>query len=252
MVVTGAISTPIRPPSSEAQPYASSAVRAGRMPTSRAPTRLTAVARSALPVTVCSNTRKNRPLSTMAEATIRITCPLTVIAVAERHRAGCERTGARAFGSEEQQAEAGQQEVQRQRHDQQHQHRCIRDRLEHDACEQRRDRHHQQHGGGDVHRRPACPGAQPARRARKEWPAAVPRTRLRVGCARTRRGAAGCRPRSAPPAPPAPQPVAMVGGRRSVSNAASVNAAKAAMSPKGTKTTRVTEKISTRPSPASR
>jgi hypothetical protein len=44
----------------------------------------------------------------------------------------------------------------------------------------------------------------------------------------------------------------MVGGVRPVSNAARLNAAKAATSPNGTKTTRVTEKISTRPSPASR
>ena len=43
-------------------------VVAGRMPTSRAPTRLTAVARSALPVTVRSKNRKNRPLNTSAEA----------------------------------------------------------------------------------------------------------------------------------------------------------------------------------------
>jgi hypothetical protein len=44
----------------------------------------------------------------------------------------------------------------------------------------------------------------------------------------------------------------MVGGTRPVSNAASDSAAKAATSPKGTKTTRVTEKISTSPSPARR
>ena len=41
----------------------------------------------------------------------------------------------------------------------------------------------------------------------------------------------------------------MVGGTRPVSKAASVSAAKAAMSPNGTNTTRVTEKISTRPEP---
>ena len=44
----------------------------------------------------------------------------------------------------------------------------------------------------------------------------------------------------------------MVAGIRPVSNAASVSAANAATSPKGTNTTRVTEKISTSPSPASR
>ena len=44
----------------------------------------------------------------------------------------------------------------------------------------------------------------------------------------------------------------MVGGTRPVSKAASDSAAKAAMSPKGTNTTRVTEKISTSPRPASR
>ena len=44
----------------------------------------------------------------------------------------------------------------------------------------------------------------------------------------------------------------IVGGRRPVSNAARLSAANAAMSPNGTKTTRVTEKISTRPIPASR
>ena len=44
----------------------------------------------------------------------------------------------------------------------------------------------------------------------------------------------------------------MVGGRRPVSKAARLSAAKAATSPNGTNTTRVTEKISTSPSPASR
>ena len=43
-----------------------------------------------------------------------------------------------------------------------------------------------------------------------------------------------------------------VAGKRPVSNAARLSAAKAATSPKGTKTTRVTEKISTRPRPASK
>jgi len=43
-----------------------------------------------------------------------------------------------------------------------------------------------------------------------------------------------------------------VAGKRLVSNAASVKAANAAMSPKGTKMTRVTEKTSTRPKPARR
>ncbi len=44
----------------------------------------------------------------------------------------------------------------------------------------------------------------------------------------------------------------IVAGVRPVSNAASDSAANAAMSPNGTKTTRVTENTSTRPSPASR
>ena len=43
-----------------------------------------------------------------------------------------------------------------------------------------------------------------------------------------------------------------VGGRRPASNAAKLSAANAATSPNGTNTTRVTEKISTSPSPASR
>jgi len=43
-----------------------------------------------------------------------------------------------------------------------------------------------------------------------------------------------------------------VAGIRPVSNAARLSAAKAATSPNGTKTTRVTEKISTSPRPASR
>jgi hypothetical protein len=44
----------------------------------------------------------------------------------------------------------------------------------------------------------------------------------------------------------------IVAGVPPVSNAASDSAANAAMSPNGTKTTRVTENTSTRPSPASR
>ena len=44
----------------------------------------------------------------------------------------------------------------------------------------------------------------------------------------------------------------IVAGIRPVSNAARLSAANAATSPNGTKTTRVTEKISTSPSPASR
>ena len=81
-------------------------MRAGRMPTSRAPMRLTAVARSALPATVRSNSRKNSALSTTADATISSTWPLTGKPPRQRERAADQRRGARALGPEEQQARA--------------------------------------------------------------------------------------------------------------------------------------------------
>ena len=57
MVVTGPISTPEMAPSNDASKNASVAVFDGLMPTMRAPTRLMAVARSALPDSVCSKYR---------------------------------------------------------------------------------------------------------------------------------------------------------------------------------------------------
>src|SRR5882724_10593677 len=51
--------------------------RAGRIPIRRAPVRLRAVARSALPISVKSNNRYSRPLNTSAAARIITVCPET-------------------------------------------------------------------------------------------------------------------------------------------------------------------------------
>src|SRR6516164_7822818 len=65
-------------PRSEASKNASVPVLPGRMPTMRAPTRLTAVARNALPESVCSKNKKSSKLNTMAVATISIVCDVTI------------------------------------------------------------------------------------------------------------------------------------------------------------------------------
>src|SRR5271157_4937784 len=65
-------------PRSEASKNASVPVLPGRMPTMRAPTRLTAVARSALPASVCSKNKNSSRLNTMAVATIRMVCDMTI------------------------------------------------------------------------------------------------------------------------------------------------------------------------------
>ena len=77
-------------------------VVAGLMPTSRAPVRLTAVARSALPI-VKSKNRKSRPLKTMRGGHDQQRLGVDDEAGDIERRVG-QRLGAHAFGTEEHQA----------------------------------------------------------------------------------------------------------------------------------------------------
>ena len=138
------------------------------MPTSRAPTRLTAVARSALPVSVRSKNRKSRKLKIAELATIRMLWPghADRPEVEERPR---HRLGAEAFRSEIEQREAGYREVNRDRDDQQDQHRCVGERTKRDAIEQRRDRQNDREGQRDAEpHRQVAPGGEPDQRRRDD------------------------------------------------------------------------------------
>src|SRR3981081_4964083 len=70
---------PESPASADARRKAVAPVVEGRIPTSRAPTRLTAVARSALPVSVRSKNKKSRKLKIAELATIKMLWPETLI-----------------------------------------------------------------------------------------------------------------------------------------------------------------------------
>ena len=222
-------------------------VAVGRMPTRRAPTRLTAVARSALPRGALEEQEEQA-----AEDERRGHDQQHLAADDEARRASntcrsaawCARLpGRRTAGRGRPARNAAP------RDDQQHQHRGVGDRPEHDAVEQRRDRHdqrsdkHDPDGIGRV--------VPPASQTAAAGTAAAGRDRTAARAA----GDANARPRTSETT--SIRPRARTGEhshqadrarRPPVSSAARVSAVKAAMSPNGTKTTRVTAKISTRPS----
>ena len=131
----------------------SAPANSGEMPHSRAPTRLTAVARSALPYSVRPKNSASAPISATLVADTSRLCTLTLTPPTVNDADG-ERRRARAFGAEEPQAEAQHREMQRDRDDQQHQHARLGQRLVRDPVQQRPER-------GDRGQR----RARPARRA---------------------------------------------------------------------------------------
>ena len=221
------------------------------MPTRRAPIRLTAVARSALPAIVRSKTRKKRALSTIADAIIRITWPETVkpsaswseplASGAVREPSGPKNsrprpdsrkcsasetisstsTDASAIGWKTTRASSGAIGTTSS---------TATATWIAGATPGRAASHATRHGNAG-----SSPQAAIAFGIRRY---SARRTRLVTSVATASAARQSTRP--------------IVGGMRPVSNAARVSAANAAMSPNGTKTTRVTEKISTSPRPASR
>ena len=149
------------PASADARRKAIAPVVDGRMPTSRAPTRLTAVARSALPVSVRSKNEEEQEAEERRAGDDQNALAGNVdrSEVEERPR---HRLGAEALRPEKQQREAGYREVHRHRDDQQDQDRGVGERPKRDAVEQRRDRQHDREGQRDAEpHRKVAPGGQP-------------------------------------------------------------------------------------------
>ncbi|MCY1525531.1 hypothetical protein D9M68_605120 [compost metagenome] len=221
------------------------------MPTSRAPTRFTAVARSALPATVRSNTRKNSPLSTTAAPTISTTWPLTVkpspsvntalVSGVVREPSGPKNSRPRP---ESRKCNASDT--------------ISSTSTEASAIGWNTTRASSGARGTTSSTATAMctatgtPGRAASQASTHGMAGSTPHISTAFGmrAASPRRSRLPISVASASAASTATMP--MVGGTRPVSKAASDRAAKAAMSPNGTNTTRVTEKISTSPSPASR
>ena len=121
------------------------------MPTSRAPRRFDAQARSALPNSVA---RKNQPNTTSSSAVATMTATLCPVIGKPPTVKLCSISDGRAdaFGPEEGEAEARQREMHAEGGDQQHQHAGVGQRLERDAVDHRPHRHDQRDGEQDVHR----------------------------------------------------------------------------------------------------
>ena len=101
-------------------------------------------------------------------------------AAAEHVDAVDHRANTKAFGAEEHQPQPTQREMQRQRDDQQHQHRGVRRGPERDAVEQRRDRQHQRYRQHDLHRvGQGMRGGEPGQRAGDQRQQAIEQQRSR-------------------------------------------------------------------------